>query len=126
MAARLLVTDDNSDMRESMRLLLERAGYQVVLAGDGMRALELQRAQPADVLITDIFMPEADGLETIARFKQDFPQVRIVAMSGGGVRVCGSANYLQTAEAAGADAVLEKPFEPRALLEILDSLVRQA
>ena len=62
---RLLVADDDADMRQSMRLLLERAGYEVGLAQNGAKALELQRTRPADVLITDIFMLESDGLETI-------------------------------------------------------------
>lgn len=115
---RLLVADDDADMRQSMRLLLERAGHEVELAQDGARALELQRSRPADVLITDIFMPEKDGLETIERFRLEFPSVRIVAMSGGGVHVKGD-RYLTTAEVAGADAVLRKPFEKDALLEAL-------
>ena len=126
MGARLLVTDDSADMRESMRLLLELAGYQVALAENGSRAFELQRAQAADLLITDIFMPETDGLETIERFKREFPRVRIVAMSGGGVRVSGASSYLQTAAAAGADAVLRKPFETRTLLDLVRSLVPSA
>jgi CheY-like chemotaxis protein len=126
MAARLLVTDDSADMRESMRLLLERAGYQVTLAENGQHAFELHQRQAADLLITDIFMPEADGLETIALFKRKFPRVRIVAMSGGGVRVTGAGNYLQTAAAAGADAVLEKPFDTGALLDLVRSLVPAA
>jgi CheY-like chemotaxis protein len=126
MPARLLVTDDNSDMRQSMRLLLERAGYEVELADDGLRAVDLQRRRPADVLITDIFMPEADGLETIAHFRREFPRVRIIAMSGGGVRVGGAGSYLQTAAAAGADAVLAKPFQTEALLEAVRRLVPPA
>lgn len=118
---RLLVVDDDADMRQSMRLLLEHAGYEVALARDGAQALELQRARGADLLITDIFMPETDGLETIQRFRREFPLVRIIAMSGGGVRVRGE-SYLSTAEAAGADAVLRKPFEVALLLKTLDEL----
>jgi CheY-like chemotaxis protein len=118
---RLLVADDSADMRESLKIVLERAGYEVALAPDGLRALEIQRARPADVLITDIFMPERDGLETITAFRQEFPRTRIIAMSGGGVRVGGTI-YLDTAETAGADATLRKPFEPKALLGVLQSL----
>jgi CheY-like chemotaxis protein len=120
-ATRLLVADDDADMRQSMRLLLQRAGYEVELAADGERALELQRSRPTDVLITDIFMPESDGLETIERFRREFPGVRIIAMSGGGVRFKGEA-FLATAGIAGADAVLRKPFDKRALLDTLRSL----
>lgn len=122
---RLLVADDDADMRQSMRLLLERAGYEVELAPNGARALELQRKRAADVLITDIFMPESDGLETIERFRREFPQVRIIAMSGGGVRVKGE-RYLETAGVVGADAVLRKPFETKLLLQTLQSLSRSS
>jgi CheY-like chemotaxis protein len=118
---RLLVVDDSADMRESMKLLLERAGYRVELAGNGTEALAAQRRRAADVLITDIFMPEADGLETIEAFKREFPQVKILAMSGGGVRV-GGAVYLETARVAGADAMLRKPFEMKVLLQALQEL----
>jgi CheY-like chemotaxis protein len=118
---RLLVADDSADMRESLRLVLERAGYEVLLAADGIGALEQQRARPADVLITDIFMPERDGLETITSFRREFPRTRIVAMSGGGVRIGGSF-YLETAAVAGADATLRKPFDPKSLLQVLQEL----
>ena len=118
---RLLVADDDADMRQSMRLLLERAGYEVGLAQNGAKALELQRTRPADVLITDIFMPESDGLETIECFRREFPGVRIIAMSGGGVRFKGE-TFLETAGIAGADAVLRKPFDKRVLLDTLRGL----
>jgi CheY-like chemotaxis protein len=118
---RLLVADDSADMRESLRLILERAGYEVQLAPDGDRAVELQRARPADVLITDIFMPERDGLETITVFRREFPGTRIIAMSGGGMRSDGRL-YLETAGVAGADATLRKPFDPKTLLQVLHSL----
>ncbi len=118
---RLLIADDDADTRHTMRLLLERAGHDVRLASDGARAIEMQRAQPADVLITDLFMPELDGLEAIERFRTEFPSVKIVAMSGGGMQVRGR-SYLLAAEAAGAEAVLRKPFEIGALLTVLDQL----
>ena len=120
-APSVLVADDSADMRESLRLVLEHAGYEVRLAPDGTRALEVQRLAPADVLITDIFMPERDGLETITVFRREFPGTRIVAMSGGGVRVDGTL-YLETAGVAGADAVLTKPFDPDTLLRVLSDL----
>ena len=119
---RLLVADDNEDMRLSMKLLLERAGYDVATASDGNEALELQRESPRDVLITDIFMPDADGLETIDRFKREFPAVKILAMSAGGGRMK-SLRYLSLAGVAGADATLAKPFESAVLLETLEGLL---
>jgi CheY-like chemotaxis protein len=116
---RVLVADDSADMRESLKLVLERAGYEVRLAADGSHALEMQRAAPCDVLITDIFMPECDGLETITGFRREFPAVKIIAMSGGGLRIVRGQQYLQTAQAAGADATLNKPFDPKSLLQVL-------
>src|SRR5688572_31645584 len=84
---RLLVVDDNEDMRQTMKRLLERLGYEVEVAANGARALEIQHKVAADVLITDIFMPDTDGLETINHFKASFPHVKIIAMSGGGASI---------------------------------------
>ena len=107
-------------MRSFVKLVLERAGFEARVAADGQRALDLQREHPADVLITDIFMPESDGIELIARFKSGFPQVKIIAMSGGG-RVF-KKDYLPVAKAIGADGVLQKPFAAKALLTMLQDL----
>src|SRR5688572_26225145 len=86
---RLLVVDDNEDMRQTMKRLLERLGYEVEIAANGARALEMQHKVAADVLITDIFMPDTDGLETINHFRTTFPNVKIIAMSGGGASIRG-------------------------------------
>ena len=115
---RLLIADDDSDMRQSMRLLLERAGHDVELAADGAKALELQRARACDVLITDIFMGEADGLVAIESFRREFPATKIIAMSGGSGRLQ-SKSYLAAAGVAGADATLRKPFAIATLIEML-------
>jgi CheY-like chemotaxis protein len=118
----ILIVDDNEDMCRSMALLLGRAGYQVDSAPNGARAIEMQRAHPAQVLITDLLMPEKDGIETIEQFRRDFPTIKIIAMSGGGLRVKGE-RYLLAASVAGADAVLRKPFEMQAMLQTLDALI---
>jgi CheY-like chemotaxis protein len=120
-AARLLIVDDNADTRQSMKLLLERAGYEVEVAQNGARALEVQRERSAQILITDIFMPELDGLETISRFRSEFPGVKIIAMTGGGLGF-NRQNYLLSADVAGADAVLSKPFEKSTLLQALQNV----
>lgn len=117
---RLLVVDDNEDMRQSMKRLLEHYGYEVRVAANGRLALEMQRAQPSDVMITDIFMPETDGLETINQFREAFPGIKIIAMSGGGASL--EADYLSTASVVGADAVLRKPFSKESLLQALEKL----
>jgi CheY-like chemotaxis protein len=83
-SVRVLVVDDNPDMRAFVRIALERAGFETNVAADGRRALDLQREHPADVLITDIFMPEPDGLELIQQFRSRFPRTKVIAISGGG------------------------------------------
>jgi CheY-like chemotaxis protein len=118
---RLLIADDDSDMRQSMKLLLERAGHEVELAVDGADALQIQRARAFDVLITDIFMGEADGLVAIESFRREFPATRIIAMSGGSGRLQ-SRGYLAAAGIAGADVTLRKPFSMATLLEMLGNL----
>jgi len=115
---RVLVVDDNPDMRESTRILLERLGYQVETAPDGAAALRAQRARAVQVVLTDIFMAGIEGMETIASFKRDWPGVRVVAMSGGGSLA--KKDYLEAAIQVGADATLQKPFTLDALRKALD------
>jgi CheY-like chemotaxis protein len=105
---RILVVDDSADIRGFMRAALEHEGYRVALAANGREALEQQRTHAAELLITDIFMPDVDGIETIARFKSEFPSVRVIAMSAGGA--ARMQDYLRIAGYIGADAVLAKPF----------------
>ena len=118
---RVLVADDSADLREAAKLLLEHAGYEVELVENGAQALEAQRSHAADVLITDIFMPQSNGLETIEAFRREFPQTKIIAISGGRARL-GAEPYLDAAGLAGADATLLKPFDLRALLHTLSDL----
>ena len=114
---RVLVVDDNADMRDSLRQLLARAGYDAEAARDGQQAMELHRQRPFQILITDIYMPLSDGLETIQAFRRATPGIRIVAMSGGGQLARGS--HLGVASEIGADATLVKPFAFEMLLDAL-------
>lgn len=118
---RVLVVDDDPEMREAMARILGAAGYAVELAADGDQAIEVQRARPAEVLITDVFMPSRDGLETIQYFRMEYPDVGIIAMTGGSPtgRV---EEYLKVAKVAGANATLRKPFAAQALLDSVSSL----
>lgn len=120
-SVRVLVVDDNPDLRSFLKIVLERAGFEAQVAKDGQRALDLQGERPADVLITDIFMPERDGIELIQEFKSRFWQVKIIAMSGGGQ--VSRKDYLPVAADIGADAVLQKPFAAETLLTTLRHLV---
>jgi CheY-like chemotaxis protein len=120
MSKRILVVDDDADMRLTLRMALELAGYAVEDAANGREAIERQRRQPADVLITDIFMPDADGFEAIDAFRREFPQTRIIVVSGGAQFT--KRDYLPDAELIGADATLQKPFEIDTLLAKLRTL----
>jgi two-component system response regulator MprA len=121
-AERILIVDDDADTRESLKVLLETAGYEVEVAPNGSRALRLQHSRPADAVVTDIFMPVADGIETIRGLRTEFPDVRIIAVSAGG-RSVGNETYLAVALAAGADAVLRKPMDFDELLAMLKKLL---
>jgi CheY-like chemotaxis protein len=122
MTRRLLVVDDDADMRLTLKLSLELAGYTVEVAANGREAIEVQRSRPADVLITDIFMPDADGFEAIDAFRGEFPGTRIIVVSGGAQ--FSKRDYLPDAALIGVDATLQKPFEIETLLEKLSGLPR--
>lgn len=116
----IVLVEDNADLRLMLKRALELAGYPVREAGDGRRALALQRERPSPFLITDIFMPESDGFEAIAAFRREFPQTKIIAVSGGGQRA--RHDYLADAKLMGVDATLHKPFEFETLLDTLRAL----
>jgi two-component system chemotaxis response regulator CheY len=116
MTKTILVVDDHPDIRSFISAALEAAGYQVRTAEDGVQALVRQREHPADLLITDIFMPEQDGFETISRCRAEFPRTRIIVMSAGGSSLM-KQDYLATANLLDIDATLRKPFDVGTLLE---------
>ena len=122
--ARILVIDDDADLREVMRETLVSSGHEVVLASDGIQGLRLQRDRPADLVITDIFMPDKEGIETIRELRQEFPKVKIIAMSGGGIHVR-KPGYLSTASELGADIVLRKPFDQAVLLDSIVTVLKE-
>jgi DNA-binding response OmpR family regulator len=120
---RVLVVDDNADLRSMLRLCLEADGFEVEVAANGQLALDLLGQRPADVLVTDLFMPDQDGIETILEVRKRYPQVRIVAMSGW-TSTEGS-DYLRVAREIGALETLRKPFDPRQLSRLLRGLPPQ-
>ena len=117
---KILIADDNSDFAETLRLALEAHGYEVALAGNGNEAISAQVAFGADVLITDLIMPEQDGFETLEVFRKEFPRTRIVVVSG--AQKLDPETYLNAAALIGADATFRKPFAIEALLEKLKTL----
>ena len=114
---RVLIVDDDAGVRNFLRMLLELEGYEVVTVGNGNEALEAQRQDPAAVVLTDIFMPEAEGMETIVQLRKEFPQARIIVMSGGGSYR--GTDYLKLARELGAAKTLKKPFAPQDLIDAM-------
>jgi CheY-like chemotaxis protein len=119
--ARILVIDDDEQLRGAVRRALARAGHDVVVAADVTAALRLQQQAAAAVIVTDIYMPGEDGLQAIRRFRQDWPGVKILAMSGG--LLAGPADLGEPARLLGASAVLAKPFELSQLLAAVERLL---
>lgn len=124
--ARILVIDDEEDSRALVREALEAEGHEVIPATDGAQGLALQRQRPAELVITDIFMPEPDGIETIHELKKDFPQVKVIAMSGGGRSSSTLQSVLTTVSALGIDAFLRKPFDFGTLLRSVRQVLEES
>jgi DNA-binding response OmpR family regulator len=117
----ILVVDDDEAVRNLLKVILEREGYEVSAAADGKQAVRLFRGKPSDLIITDIIMPEQEGLKTIFDLRQQHPEVRIIAISGGGQY--GLGNYLDAAVALGADETFAKPFDRVELLKAVRTLL---
>ncbi|MEE8493291.1 MAG: response regulator [Nitrospirales bacterium] len=111
--ATILVIDDETQVRSLLRQALTGAGYEVIEAGNGREGLERYREAPADLVITDILMPDEDGLEATLELTRQFPNVKIIAITGGS----GERNFLDVAKLFGARRTLAKPFGLDRLLE---------
>jgi YesN/AraC family two-component response regulator len=128
---RILIIDDERDVRDSVKCVLDLAGYEVLTADNATDALNQLGRTPMDLVITDIIMPKMNGVQAIESIRRAFPLVRIVAISGGGnFGVAGyqptaiaTNAYLKSAEEAGAHMVLTKPFEVDDLLEAVEKLL---
>jgi len=97
---RILIIDDEAMIRDLLVKILEREGYETVTASGGKDGIRIHRENPADLIITDLLMPEKDGLETIMELRRDYQDVKIIAMSGGGK--VDPETYLQIAKTMGA------------------------
>lgn len=107
--ARILVVDDDGAIRGAICRLLLREGLEVTEAINGREAITCYCENPVDLVITDIWMPDKDGLEVIRELRQINPNLPVIAMSGGSRR--GQIDFLHHAEAFGACLVLQKPFK---------------
>ena len=110
--ARILVIDDDPDTRAMLEQILKSAGYEVILAADGREGVLRHRTSPADLVITDLYMPIQDGMETIRELRLRFPRVAIIAMSGRP----GTGTMLSVAQNPTDVGILGKPFLPDELL----------
>lgn len=117
---RILIVDDEPDVRASLRRMLESAGYQVDEAANGKEAMIVCRSRPVDLIFMDIFMPEQEGMETIRRVRCEFPATKIIAISGKATEV-----YFRTAKLLGADGTLEKPLRLETVLEAVRQVLEE-
>lgn len=118
---RILVIDDEGEVRQVLRRMLEREGFEVVDAPDGKAGLKLFQEHPAEVVITDIIMPEKDGLETIQEIRKNRPETKIIAISGGGRLEPGL--YLDLAKRLGALRTLFKPFRLEEIVAAVQEVI---
>lgn len=118
---RILLVDDDAALRKLLRFNLTKMGYEVVEAANGNEALEIQKNDPAELVLTDLIMPEKEGLETIGELRKKYPGARIIAMSGGGRG--SAADYLKVAKMLGVDHVMAKPFSFKELADAVAGLL---
>jgi len=129
--ASILIVDDEEEIRVVLETLLKRAGFDIHIATDGDLAIKMYRESPTDLVIIDIIMPNKNGVDAIRALREEFPDVKIIAVSGGGQTGVLSYKpvslqttvFLSAAESAVADAVLPKPFSTKELLAVIESLM---
>jgi CheY-like chemotaxis protein len=120
--SRILIIDDEPQIRSMLRLMLERVGYEVAEAPDGIEGIRRYRENPADLIITDLIMPNKDGIGMIIDLKKEFPKVKIIAMSGGGVNR--PEGYLDGAKKLGATRTLTKPIDRDEMLKAVKETLK--
>ena len=119
----ILIVDDEEQIRHLIRSTFEEAGYRVLEAGNGKEALDRYRTDPTDIVVTDIIMPDQDGLECISTLRNESPDVKIIAITGGSDLI-GVLGFLDVAKMLGAHRTLQKPFEMKALLDAAESALQ--
>ena len=114
---RILLVEDDEDLCELLHEILQSAGYEIEIAHNGAQALALNYVEPADLVITDVFMPKISGLETIVELRKQNPDLHFIAISGGGEET------LSLARKLGAHATLGKPFSSDKLLRTVSEIM---
>ena len=114
---KILVIDDDVRIRELIRMWLEREGFEVFEAENGKYGVEAHRSCPVEMVICDLIMPVQEGIETITRFREEFPEVGMIAISGGGK--IGPDSYLAMAEQLGAWKIFTKPLDMPSLIKAI-------
>lgn len=122
MTKRILVVDDDDMYRAMLKKFFTQAGYDVAVAENGKEALKQQAESPAQMILTDIVMPEMEGIQTIIELRKLYPKIKIIAISGGG-RISPD-QYLLMATRLGADKAFAKPFKTSELLAAVEDLLR--
>ena len=118
---RILVIDDEESVLKLLETFFEREGFDVEVATDGAIGLAINLVSQVDIVVTDILMPHKEGFETIQEFRQKFPHVKIIAISGGGKN--GPETYLEFAKVFGADKTFAKPLDLSELREAVEELL---
>jgi CheY-like chemotaxis protein len=121
--AKILVFDDEPSILLMIKKMLEKAGHEVDIALNGREGMELLEKNKPDLVITDIIMPEKEGLETIMTLRKRYPEIKIIAISGGG-RI-GPEGYLPSAKHLGADMVFQKPLVQKEFMEAVALLLNK-
>lgn len=117
----ILIIDDDNLVRGMMAKAIQKAGYNVKEASDGNEGLQIILHYPIDLVITDMLMPDKEGVETIIEIREIRKDLKIVAMSSGGKKQ--DMTFLKMAEGVGANKLLKKPFRPSELLETIKGLL---
>ena len=121
--ARIIVIDDQEPIRRVVRRALEKEGHEVLEASDGEIGEQLLERSPADVVITDIFMPGQDGIVTLRQIRKRFPAVKVIVMSGGDST--GMLDLRRDAELLGAVKSLQKPFNARDIVDVVRAVLQE-
>ena len=119
--AGIMIVEDDTDLREMLKISLLQRKYSVFEASNGKEAIAKFKPSLVDLVVTDIIMPDEDGLKVIMKLREIKPSIRIIAISGGGK--AGPGNYLNLARALGADEVFSKPFSMHDLINKIDFLL---